>query len=1487
MLVSLSVLALLPFFQNFLGKIATDKLNQALGTNITIDKVYLSVFGDVDIKGLYIQDHHQDTLLYVQNLRTNLLGIKEMANSKIFLGEAELTSFNFKIKKYKGEDFTSLDNFIDKVDDGKPGTGRFRLASPNIKAFDSRFQFINENLENPTILNMTNLNGDLDDFYIKGPEITAVINKISLHDHRGLQIDQLSGNFLYNKTNLYLKNLTLKTPQSTIEGAVELIYKPKYFQDFTNKVRIEADIVRSKIAANDLNLFYNEFAPNQFFYLQTKAQGLLNNFTLFNLSAFHTSDTDIIGKVRFQNLFNKDKLFRMNGYFTKVQTSYQKTKLILPRVLNEKLPIELDRLGSIVMVGQVDVTPKDLVTSMNVLTSIGKADAFISLEGFDNPENVHYLGDISLDNFNIGYFFNEKSFDKTTFSATIDGTGFTKKSLDVSVIGHINKLDFGGYSYKNIEVDGNFKQPYFNGNLVANDPNLKLDFKGLISLEEKHKEFDFKANVSHANLHLLGIRKSDETAVFSGEFDVKATGNTIDDIIGVATVNNITIKVTDKDFVFNDFVITSSFEDKVRTLNFESPDIISGKVVGIYKVNQVSKLVQNALGSLYSNYSSFKLKENQFIDFDIAIYNKIVEVFDEKISVSNKTTLKGKIDGDTNDFRMNFKSPNLIIYNNEFDNVSIQVNNKNPLFNTFIEMDSIKVPNYKLSNFNLINLTLNDTMYVRSEFKGGPKSQDSYNLNIYHTINPENKSVLGFKKSEISIKDFSWFINEKNDLEDNKIIFNKKIDDFEVDNISISHEDQKMNLVGFVNGKNYKDLHLSFNDLNLAKLLPFTSNSLTLGGQLNGIISVKQTKAEQYQPSSDLEIKKFILNDYEIGDLTFKVKGNDSFNIFNVDAKIRNNEGEKLAIDGNINFEKNSKGELDLELSLDKFKMAPLQKVLGNVFENIRGYASGKTYVEGVLLDPEINGRIYLTDAGMTIPFLGIDFDMEQNASIDVTENQFLIRHIKLTDTKHNTNAYIDGSVRHKHMQDWFLDVDVNSKNMLILDTKDNYETPFYGTAFIEGIANISGPVSSLVFDIDAKSNQGTTIKLPLGESEGGLGNNSFVHFLTQKERYNLENGIIGEVKNSGIEMNFNLDITPEAEIEIILDRNSGHGMKGRGIGAINIELNTLGKFRMIGDYQVWSGEYNFKYGGIIDKKFQVKKYSTIRWADGNPMNALLNLQAVYKTESNPAILLENPSFNRKIPTEVIIDLSGNLSNPQPDFLINFPNLSTVLKSEIDYKLQDKDTRQTQAMALLTGGGFLTQENAANAVYGSIFERAGSIFSDIFSGDEEVLKVGFNYTQADRNPYIQTEGRIGVTLTTNISEKIMLNGKVRVPVGGTEESTIIGDLEVALKLNQDGSLSARVFNRENDIYYFGEGIGYTQGVGISYQVDFDTFKELLSKFIKSANDKESKKATPTDDSSDSDFSPEFIKFIESRKNRPNIPEPQKTEEPPLRVPELD
>jgi hypothetical protein len=48
--------------------------------------------------------------------------------------------------------------------------------------------------------------------------------------------------------------------------------------------------------------------------------------------------------------------------------------------------------------------------------------------------------------------------------------------------------------------------------------------------------------------------------------------------------------------------------------------------------------------------------------------------------------------------------------------------------------------------------------------------------------------------------------------------------------------------------------------------------------------------------------------------------------------------------------------------------------------------------------------------------------------------------------------------------------------------------------------------------------------------------------------------------KYKGLELEFDL-YTPDAEVEVILDRNSGHGMSK--VMVLTFKINTLGKFNM------------------------------------------------------------------------------------------------------------------------------------------------------------------------------------------------------------------------------------------------------------------------------------------------------------------------------------
>ncbi len=309
------------------------------------------------------------------------------------------------------------------------------------------------------------------------------------------------------------------------------------------------------------------------------------------------------------------------------------------------------------------------------------------------------------------------------------------------------------------------------------------------------------------------------------------------------------------------------------------------------------------------------------------------------------------------------------------------------------------------------------------------------------------------------------------------------------------------------------------------------------------------------------------------------------------------------------------------------------------------------------------------------------------------------------------------------------------------------------------------------------------------------------------------------------------------------------------------MEINTNGKFNMWGDFITDTGVYNFRNLGLIDKKFNLKPGGNIIW-EGDPLEARMNIQAVYEVPggANPAFLLDNPNFNKNIPTDVIIKLEGNLLKPDnPIFEIEFPNTSGTLASEINYRLADPQRSQLQAISLLSQGIFINEVSVSmQGITNNLYQKASDIVANLIGEkDNDKLKVGIDYLQGDKSALIDiaTEDRLGFTLSTKISEKILLNGKIGVPVGGLEQTLIVGNVQIDFILNEEGSLKAKIFNKENEFRYIGDEFGYTQGLGLSYDVDFNTFKQLINKIKSQSNYSKNENEVKQDNPS------EFINFI--------------------------
>ncbi|NNL82507.1 MAG: translocation/assembly module TamB, partial [Winogradskyella sp.] len=1176
--------------------------------------------------------------------------------------------------------------------------------------------------------------------------------------------------------------------------------------------------------------------------------------TANNLKVSTTTNTRIIGDVVFKNMFNKEENnFVLDGNFQNLSSNYNDLTDLLPNILGPAIPTVLSKVGNFNIVGSSYITAQSIKSDVDINTDIGFLSTNLNLTNTKNIDNANYKGKIIFTDFNLGELLNDPKVKEVSSNLDVDGKGFTLENLNTQIVGEIYSLDYNNYIYEGVNVIGNLGNSIFNGKLIVDDPNLKLDFNGLADLSEDEKQFDFNANVGYANLKALNFVERDSISEFNGLVDMRVKGSTLDNAVGSINIKRTTYKNQDSQYKFEDFDIVSSFLGDERTITINSPDIIEGRITGKFQIKDIAKLVENSVGSIYTNYIPNDLQEGQYLDFNFNIYSKIVTVFYKDLILGENTFTRGRIESDAKGFKFTFNSPEIKFKKYFANDIAININNSNPLFNTFIEIDTLSTGVYSVSQFNLINVTKRDTLLVKTEFKGGQQNMDDFDLNMFYTIDKDNRSVVGFRKSDVLFKGYDWVLNSEKDTL-NKIVFDRQFKELNILPMRITHENEEIELSGTTTDSVNKNFDINFKEVELVKITP-RIDSLSMAGLVNGYLNITQ-KNGAYFPKSDLVIDDFVLNNYELGILSAKIEGNNSLTAYGVDLSLINDNIKSLEAKGELDVSK-SNSRIDVDVKFEDFLLDPLNPLGEGVINNIRGLVSGEARVTGNLNKPNISGRLMMDRAGLAIPYLNVDYNFDFDSEVILEDQRFIFNNVALTDSKYFSRGYLNGFIEHNNFSDWKLGLDLETDRLLVLNTTETEESLYYGTGFISGTAEIYGPTNQLTIDVEGKTSSGTVFNIPLNDIES-FGDNSYIHFLSPEEKAARENGELNTtIEVKGLELNFELDVDQNALIEIVIDKESGSTIKGTGEGNLVFLINTNGRFNMWGDFSVFEGIYNFKYQGIVEKRFEVEQGGHIEW-EGDPMKAQIDIKAIYKTQANPSVLLDNP-ISQNIPVEVEIHLTGQLEQPNPEFNFRFPNVTSTVKSELDYRLSSKEDRDNQALILLATGGFASGVRDVN-ISGTIAERLNGIINSLFGTGDGKFNVGLDLEIGQDNIDYQTDDRFGITFQTQISDKVLFNGKVGVPFGSASQTVIAGDAQIDLLLNDNGTLRAKVFNRENSIRNFGEEIGYTQGLGLSYNVEFDTFKELLQIIFSGKNRKPpiQKEAPEAIEKDSTQYLPEYI-----------------------------
>lgn len=1445
LVVSLLVLGM-PIVQSRLALHLTQKINHSIQSEIKVEGVSIEYDGAVNLSSFFLADHHSDTLFYAKNFKTDLYSLGQWVDGNLFFSTTEFEDVYLKIIKYEGEENNSLSLFTQKLlshsapKDDSPSV--VRLDHLNIT--EGRFLMMDNNNQKKS-LQLDQVRLQAQDLFIVNDGLEVSLQKMSFVSTAYGAVNLSETELYYHPCTLDISNFKLSSGKSLVEGNFNLLLSDNDPLEFQENTSIQLDL-KTELSREELKYFADLSEDFQPLKMNVSAKGTLKDFEFYKLEV-NQNVLQFNAKLHLKEAFSEAPI-QANFDFQDLNFRTSELKKIFPSKFLDRIPEPVFSYPELRGRGALSLRDKTIKTSFQL--QMGNASMNHSSQfriGFEEkiPKLTKFEGVSIIENLDLSPW--NKKWGAISSVLNLSAHRVSKNDLNVNLDLKLNEIEFNNKTFKNITIKGDLKPKGLQGSFSIKDQYISAAAGMAFSWEDPQHKYQFDLNLDQLNLHLFNAELGGGKAVYSGDLNLFLVGNTFDDLQGNLLFKNIRFENQLKRDSFNDFILETNLIDQKRSIKTINSDIMDIKIEGEFQLTKLKDLFSNAFAEAFPFVQKKKIEKSQDLVYDISVEtNHLTAVF-PKLYFDKKAVFRGILSTKDNVSKMTLNIPKIVFNGINTENIELQLDNQNPLFNTYMSLGKIQNDSFTLLDFNTLGVKRADTLNFRTEFSSTNQKTDLFELN-YSLIVDENRSLILLKPSHIEYENNHWILNPKSD-KNHLISFDPIQQSISLNHILVEQGEERIELRGsYQSLQNYQ---LSLNmDKVLLQNLALSTEKFNLKGAMNLSLDIQRSptlNGLQFNGSVD----DFILNDLDMGSLRFFTSGNTQLNSYGVNLIVSNQAHETLSINGNIlGFDQSPR--LDLNFNFDDFDLSFLNPVVGESVNHIRGEVSGNVNLWGPLDTPKHIGQLILHKGGLGIPEINTDYRIADGTEISLTDQSFKFNTTDFHDTLYNTKAVVEGVMRHTNFLNWAFDFSIVSDRILMLNMPEKEDEIFFGEGFLGGKVHLYGPSNNLTIDVVGSSEKGTSIKIPWAD-DYGLADTSFIEFINKNKKNKTQaSGTEDSNKFSGLRMNFELDVNENAEIKVVIDKESGSFLSGRGAGNILMEIDTNGKFNMFGDFITYEGIYNFKNLGVIDKKFNLKPGGTIVW-EGDPLGAQMDLEAVYNVPggANPALLLDNPNFNRKIPTEVLIRLQGNLLKPDdPIFEIDFPNTSAVFTSEINYRLSDPQISQLQAISLLSQGIFINEVSVSvQGITNNLYEKASDLFSNLLGDDQGKLQVGVNYLQGDKSRLldVNSEDRLGLTLSTQITDKILLNGKIGVPVGGIEETLIVGDIQIDFILNEEGSLKAKVFNKENEFRYIGDELGYTQGVGLSYQVDFETFRELLTKIVKGQSDKAFQKQLPVSD----------------------------------------
>jgi len=1362
------------------------------------------------------------------------------------------------------------------------------------------------NFEN---LALSDIQLEVEDVKVGAKEVSLNLPLLAfVEKNSGFRLEELAAVINMQMPQIALQLKELRTGHSELNGKIDYSMQlAENTAELMNSISLKSDLNKTVLGLEDVAYFSDALSmyPNlsqmkAFLSWQInmeKGSGIMDRLEL-SLSDKAT----LLAEASFENLSALDSATEASPYFNFNLNEFSTDYAFLSTLVADSTARYFSKLQqkSITLSAQLKGKLDDIEGNANLQTGIGELLAQGNYQSESSEANIK--ANIEANRFDLRALMLAlgnpdsvaRAYGNLSMSADIKATqsfgqDTTLSNARANLL--VKNLGYKGHQYKGLQLKGQKNYDDITAQVDYADSLLEMHANAQASLKGESSQYQFNLSLENANLFRLNLIP-DSVIINNTRMTAEARGNTIDNIVGSFKVTESNVIKGADSYQLDSLVLVAEETSNGRAINFYS-DYVNAGINGKFSLATLPTAIEDfrqyymsAYEAPLNNVDTINTDEtNQefFITLEVKDTPILARAFMPSLTVAKPINANAYFNSDRKKLTFRFYAPNVIYQDYSVDSLLLTAQTSQRALKFITKSDFIR----------LGGLTIPE-VGIRGNLSGVP--QDSLNENRQHLFatevdlnlkvgaegapyrldlntvlkNSKDTITISLDPSELVLEEKPWEISPNTQI-------TYAANYLAIDSFYFKQDDQRIE----VNTKNQEgktNLALLIDQLAVGPLLASLDlDDYMIDGTLNADASM-QDVFQRGDLQSQLSISNLKVRDLPVGNLNVKAQGDqlaapEAGDPLQLEMKL-DGEASQLSMEGDYRLDS---GYFDFDINMDRFQLEPWQTFMTDYVEELSGTLKASLKLKGTAQDPTINGTFTFADEVSLVPSItGAQYYInDQDIAFDGT--QLLFDNFTILDSA-RTEAQLDGTISFADMTNPELDLSFETDNFQFVNSESFQNESFYGRAHASASIDIKGSVNDLSITGDAAINEGTDMTIALIEEADEASTAEYIHFVNATSNAFAEADSTAVVDSTtivsnadslsntamqvnGMSVSTNVRISPEAQLTILIDPVNGDKITASGDADLNVNMSPAGDVNVQGTYVIEDGAYILTFAQFIQKEFAIREGSTLSWS-GDPANARFDITAVYTAETTLEDLVsanyrdvvmqdaQSRSYvTTRQPVNVLMNISGELSDPELSFDIEIPELTAsgmsaqVVQNLIDDMEQDETQLYKQVFSLIVlnrflpaGGGFgsgggstLTTVNQRidNSLSRLLSSTLSGLSEDYLGGIQINLNLESDELQAQNTALADRDLNVQLSreffndrLTVSAGGMTSLN--TNSTGGGNSDNQFYGEFEVLYRLDASGNLNVRIFQTsERDI--FTNDVDIRQGVSLTHQKAFDEF----------------------------------------------------------------